>query len=534
MKSKSRILLISTIIIFVLTIFIGTSYSLWQAINTQKDSNVVTTSCFDIEFRDGNNINIENAYPISDEKGLQKIPYNLKLKSNCELGSSFKIVVNPLKSNTLDSQFIKLAIKENDNLKFAPKTINELQVNNEYDISKYSSSYTILEDNLYSKQEKEYKIYLWMNIDATNSEMNKTFKANFMIINTANSDIVSLDKKILNNNGGKEYIENKGNPDFSKTSVTQAYYDKLEDKTNYTVDTGMYSTEDDYGTSYYFRGAVDNNNVIFANFCWQIIRITGNNSIRLIYNGIPDNGTCPKVYGSDSGISSGIFNNSNDNAYVGYMYGTVGSDNYNDTHANLNSSNAKNKVDTWFENNLKEYQSLLTDTLFCGDRSIADKEGYWSSDDTAKGYGKEVTYYGAYARSNFSNNPELKNKPTLKCLNKNDRYTVNDSNIGNANLTYPIALINADEIALAGGLGDVDNKGFYLYTDAYTVSMSASYFFSSKPRVIFINRTGSFSVGSKTFTNNGSFILRPIINLTPYIQTTGNGTVNDPFVVKTE
>ena len=530
MKSKSRILLISTIIIFILTIFIGTSYSLWQTINTQKDNNVVTTSCFDIEFSDGNNINIENAYPISDDKGLQKVPYSLKLKNNCELGSSFKIVVNPLKSNTLDNQFIKLAIKENDNLKFTPKTINELQVNNEYDTSKYSSSYTILEDNLYSKQEKEYKIYLWMNIDATNSEMNKIFKANFMIINTANSDIVSLDKKILDNNGGKEYIENKGNPDFSKASVTQDYYDKLEDKTNYTVDTGMYSTEDDYGTSYYFRGAVDNNNVIFANFCWQIIRITGNNSIRLIYNGIPDNGTCPKVFGNKVGVteSETTFNEDKDNAFVGYMYGTVGSDNYNDTHANLNSSNAKNKVDTWFENNLKEYQSLLTDTLFCGDRSIADKEGYWASDDTTKGYRKEVTYYGTYARSNFSNNSELKNKPTLKCLNKNDRYTVNDSNIGNASLSYPVALINADEIAMAGGVGDVYNALFYLYTHSYTASMTPSYFFNNKARIIFINQGGSYSIGSLTMTSN-SFIMRPVINLTPYIQTTGNGTINDPF-----
>lgn len=534
MKSKSKLLLISIIIIFILTIFIGTSYSLWQIINTQEENNVVTTSCFNIEFSGDNDINIENTYPISDEKGLQKIPYSLKLKNDCELGSSFKIIINSLKSNTLNNNYIKLAIKENDNLKFTPKTINKLQVNDEYDTSKFSSSYTILEDNLYSEQEKEYKIYLWMDIDATNSEMNKIFKANFMIINTVNSDIVSLDKKILDNNGGKEYIENKGNPDFSKASVTQAYYDKLEDKNNYTVDTGMYSTEDDYGTSYYFRGAVDNNNVIFANFCWQIIRITGNNSIRLIYNGIPDNGTCPKVYGSNSGISSDIFNNSNDNAYVGYMYGTIGSDNYNDTHANLNSSNAKNKVDTWFENNLKEYQSLLTDTLFCGDRSIADKEGYWASDDTAKGYRKEVTYYGAYARSNFSNNSELKNKPTLKCLNKNDRYTVNNNNMGNASLTYPVAIINADEIALAGGLGGIINKNFYLFTGSYTVSMSASYFFNNESRIIFINSYGSYSIGSQTFTNNNNFILRPVVNLTPYIQTTGNGTINNPFVVKTE
>ena len=35
------------------------------------------------------------------------------------------------------------------------------------------------------------------------------------------------------------------------------------------------SAVDDYGTSYYFRGAVTNNYVEFANKCWRIVRISG-------------------------------------------------------------------------------------------------------------------------------------------------------------------------------------------------------------------------------------------------------------------
>ena len=42
------------------------------------------------------------------------------------------------------------------------------------------------------------------------------------------------------------------------------------------------STEDDYGTSYYFRGAVKNNYVQFANKCWRIVRVNGDGSVKLV------------------------------------------------------------------------------------------------------------------------------------------------------------------------------------------------------------------------------------------------------------
>ena len=81
-------------------------------------------------------------------------------------------------------------------------------------------------------------------------------------------------------------------------------------------------TENDDNPIYYYRGDVDNNNLIFADTCWKIVRTTETGGTKLIYNGVPSNGTCDNT-GSASQIGNKAFNSSyNSPAYVGYMYGT--------------------------------------------------------------------------------------------------------------------------------------------------------------------------------------------------------------------
>ena len=110
------------------------------------------------------------------------------------------------------------------------------------------------------------------------------------------------------------------------------------------------SAEDDYGTSYYFRGLVKNNYVEFANMCWRIVRVTGDGSVKLVLHNNNFNGVsspCLSVNNSNAGafaklsdtVNRSVFNtNGDDNAYVGFMYGTPGSTTYEQTHANINKS----------------------------------------------------------------------------------------------------------------------------------------------------------------------------------------------------
>ena len=135
---------------------------------------------------------------------------------------------------------------------------------------------------------------------------------------------------ILAQEGGAATVEAKGTPDFSQTATT---------------DEGMYAAEDDYGTSYYYRGAVQDNWVQFGTdssgqaLYWRIIRINGDATIRLIYNGISTAQT-----GDSTMISTEeVFNSGwNDNMYVGYMY-TNGQ-----LHGLGTNSDIKTTIDNWY------------------------------------------------------------------------------------------------------------------------------------------------------------------------------------------
>lgn len=218
------------------------------------------------------------------------------------------------------------------------------------------------------------------------------------------------------------------------------------------TDNKMYKMPDEYGMSYYFRGAKEyvNNNLIFAHHQWKIVRINGNGTIRIIYNGKCANNSCSILDGySAVSMGSSAYNSTdNNNRFVGFMYGNT-SGSYNAAHSNQNNSTIKTFLDNWYNNNIKGtvYESKVSDTMFCNDRELHSGNGYGSSG---------TTYYKAFDRVDNTKNP------SLKCKHKNDRFTVFDTSVGNGALTNPIGLLTVDEASLAGLLRATNNTRNYL------------------------------------------------------------------------
>ena len=329
-------------------------------------------------------------------------------------------------------------------------------------------------------------------------------------IESSNPEIfsTSLVSNILRDN----VAQNDSEIDFSKTSE--------EDGTK-----GLYYTNtntEDGKTVYYYRGAVENNYVKFAGYYWRIIRINEDGSIRLIYQG-----ETPNAMGSEATIGDSVFNEEyNDNAYVGYMYGTPGSSTYEETHANINDSTIKTVLDTWYEENLLSYASYIADSGFCGDRSKASKAGIWNSSDTTLGYGRNTTYYGAYNRYNTY-------EPQYSCPQSQDLYTTRNSTKGNKALDYPIGLITADETIYAGASYRKVNNRYYLYLSKWYWVISPFVFNGavSSNGVIFID--GSLNSGNVSDRAGG---IRPVINIISDISIfgwEGNGTSSNPYVIRT-
>ena len=323
----------------------------------------------------------------------------------------------------------------------------------------------------------------------------------------------------------------------SKTSGTNGIYTTIQTEGNVPV--------------YYYRGAADkiNNNIIFNNMCWKIIRTTETGGIKIIYNGTPRDGKCETQTGEATQIGTSAFNSYDfdlggydDNAYVGYMYGDIGSSTYEATHANTNDSKIKTYIDNWYSQNFDTIAtSKLEDAVFCNDRSTKTYEEntiskiYGALDISLcgdSGYGLNDTLYGAAHRaSSESKNPT----PSLICQNGNDKFTVNNKN-GNGKLTNPVGLITLDEVVLAGfntkasNESDCSDKTNYLYTNSTYWTLSPDLVIDGMVHVGTVYSFGSIGgivVGGEY--KNG---VRPVVSLASDTLVTGSGTSTNPYVVE--
>ena len=316
-------------------------------------------------------------------------------------------------------------------------------------------------------------------------------------------------------------------------SATQESFTYKEITSNKnTTEALLASTVDDYGTSYYFRGAVKNNYVQFANKCWRIVRITGDGSVKLILHNDNTAGAanpCSSANNSTNAAfarysgttyTSAFNENSDDNAYVGFKYGTVGASDYATTHANANKSTILTNLETWYTNNLKTYADTIADTVWCNDKTNVTDTTFdpWGLTPNGYGYGTNVTYYGATQRLVSTSGSAGGTGPSLKCNGELSK------------VTSKVGLITADEIAFAGSIFATSNRSTYLQENTGT-----NWWWSLSPNGFYGDDAYVWRVYSGRLDFNHVYFsggVRPVISLiSSTIISRGSGTSEDPYVV---
>ncbi len=484
---KKRILLIISIFVVVLILFSSSYALLFKSNQTEKQD--YTTGMLEITSETlSGSVTLNNPLPMSDSDGENTTPYVFRITNTGNLTYKFNIMLlSTTTNNQISSNYIKLKVNTD-----TPVKLNSLTDG-------------IILSNITLKPGKSIDVTLrvWLSEDTPNTEIGKTF----------NAKITTEGEAVYTESPAKETLTNlgltvsSGTPDFSKTSCSSGCDES-------TV--GIYEAEDDIGTSYYFRGDVENNYVYFAGFYWRIIRINGDGSVRMIYDGTSahDNGESS----TDRQLGISKFNSAiNDNAYVGFMYGVTGSSTYAATHTNTNNSTIKTYLDNWYNTNIKgtTNEQYIVDAIYCNDREV-------STVYTGNGSGTTETLYKSSERL------ELNRIPTLKCNQVNDRFTMNkivSGVTGNGALTNSIGLIIADELMYAGGSSISDNYKYYLYTGLSYWTMSPAKFKEELAQEFSTSESGSFQGGIVY----GSAHVRPVISLSSGALSSGTGTKNDPF-----
>ena len=514
-KKKQKRVMIYVMIISLICV-VGVSYAFFTAGMSSETSTTVKADAgtMKITYDGGKEINLAGIYPKDDVWATKTITVTGNNTTDAEMYYKLTLVVDSNTFKTDDPlQYELVSTNTSTNGEIIPNitktdiTGTSIELGSGHFVKANNAKHTYL-----------LKIYYPKKATSQNANQGAAFSAHVEITSAKAPTVSTLAQTILAKNEVKAPITTPG---AAVSTADEAL---------------LASAEDDYGTSYYFRGAVTNNYVQFANKCWRIVRVGGDGSVKLILHNDNTTGAanpCDAANNSTSAAfarysgetyTSAFNTNKDDNAYVGFKFGTPGSSTYEATHANTNKSTILTNLETWYnnnDNNFKKYEKVIADTVWCNDKTnVTDTtfNPYGYSNVNGLGYGTNVTYYGATQRLVSKNNSAGGTGPSLKC--NGDLSKINSK----------IGLITADELAFAGYAKGLRNTTTYLQENADTWwwSLSPNGFFGDSACVWSVSGSSGNFDGYGVSNASG---VRPSISLKSTTNVTGEGTSSSPYII---
>ncbi len=557
MKNRDKYTIIGAVIMTLIAV-LGVTYAYFTASITGRETTstiIMTGGTMSIVYDNLSNIiEIENIYP-KEEAWITK-NFTVTGTNTTNLTMKYKVGLD-ITTNTFLAEYLTYTLENTSSDSGSPiEDIDDGVIPN--------SGTTWFGEGSFvtgSNQEHAYtlKIYFPDKGENQNNAQNASLVARVTIEEDGTADPNSGPDWWKNAaNGTLAALLKAGNPDTPKTCQDL----DTQIGTISTTDEGLKCTQDDYGTTYYYRGAVENNYLEFAGMCWRIVRITGDGSAKLVLYNYNANGVlnpCDDTYdGKTNAFARDTYDEYTtpfndaalDNAYIGAMFGALNASTYEATHENLHDSTILTKLKEWYDNNFTSTDvSKLADVIWCNDKRVS----------TGTGVGTETTDY-------------LGIKLNLKCGNNADdnkisKYTASDTINGNGKLKgvdgvgnseYRIGLLTADEYIFSGipkdqtysATGYVEDLSLpYILKNSATGGStpqwsSAQYEWTYTPGSYNYDASlwtlyNQYESGSQTMSVSmaqtwprDNSALRPAVALKGNVQITGSGTQYDPYVVQ--
>ena len=176
---KKNIVFISISLGLIMLLGIRFSYSLWNISVSQDTTNLAESKCFDLSISNKeNNINLDNAYPISNDKGKSLIPYTFTVTNTCDITAQYNINLEVLNTSTLASKFIDVMFEGNINLLSSYDNTDKVNTSS-------IESRKLTTGILKSQESKDYSLRLWIDYDTTLEDLNneiKSFKSKIVVV----------------------------------------------------------------------------------------------------------------------------------------------------------------------------------------------------------------------------------------------------------------------------------------------------------------------------------------------------------------
>ena len=192
MSKNTRIIILSILaVLIVVVLSIGITTAFMKPVEQGGNlTEISLSSCAKIKLTGTSSINLSNSYSMSRNRGLQTTPYSLTVTSYCDSYVGFNLYIATLNTNTLDASNIHYILTNKGSKEAIVEGILSEAANGVSDFDDasktelntglkgtYGSIYKIHSTFIPLKGSSEYDLYLFVDENATNTTMGKTFSA---------------------------------------------------------------------------------------------------------------------------------------------------------------------------------------------------------------------------------------------------------------------------------------------------------------------------------------------------------------------
>ena len=295
-KNRKNLIIILSLVAFI-GIVGGISFS-YFVYNKNLGDVSIDTGEISINYSDVNgNMSLIGIVPKSDNEGKISSSYvDFTVDGVVDTDKIYyELYLLPKSGNTINSNYVKVYLTDQENTVIKDVTVYSDLRDNENEDGKIIYRATI-DPNVNGTKKtytKDFRLRVWLDESYSESTA-KTFEfdINLYAKNVANDFELPLPFATS--------IASK----VSTVNYIASYADVIQSNPTF-------ATQDTVGTNanketvYYYTGndAAANANVLFAGYCWQIIRTTDTGGVKLIYNGVAENNKCETTRSVSKGIN---------------------------------------------------------------------------------------------------------------------------------------------------------------------------------------------------------------------------------------
>ena len=192
MSKNTRVIILSILaVLIVIVLSIGITTAFMKPVEQGGNlTEISLSSCAKIKLTGTSSVNLSNSYSMSRNRGLQTTPYSLTVTSYCDSYVGFNIYIATLNTNTLTDENIHYILTNKGSkdvivegiLSEATNGVSDFDDASKTELNAglkgtYGSIYKIHSTFIPLKGSSEYDLYLFVDENATNTTMGKTFSA---------------------------------------------------------------------------------------------------------------------------------------------------------------------------------------------------------------------------------------------------------------------------------------------------------------------------------------------------------------------